>query len=320
MRKLRGAPASLAHHAESLIFPQSPAPATVRYAFAGACCAVAFALRLLLEPILHEQAPLLLFTLAAAASAIRGGFGPGALSTLIGAVLAMYFIPPKGEFAVAPEYLAAMEREMAVFIVVGMTLSALGGKLRQLRWQALELAAQRNEILESITDGFAALDANCCIVYLNRAAGELLQRPPGQLIGRNLWEQIPELRGSLLEATLRRVLREHAPVHCEYLFPLTEKWFEFHAHPTKNSGITVYFRDISDRKLSERRLLETLEERNAALERVQLLSGLLPICAWCKRIRDDSGNWQQMESYISQHSQAKFSHGMCPECLKNQTE
>jgi hypothetical protein len=78
----------------------------------------------------------------------------------------------------------------------------------------------------------------------------------------------------------------------------------------------VYFRDVSDRKLGELRLRETLEERDAALERVQLLSGLLPICAACKKIRDDEGNWHQVESYISQHSQAKFSHGMCPACGK----
>jgi len=51
-----------------------------------------------------------------------------------------------------------------------------------------------------------------------------------------------------------------------------------------------------------------------ALEHINVLHGLLPVCAWCKRIRDDSGEWKQMEDYIAGHSEAQFSHGICPEC------
>jgi PAS domain S-box-containing protein len=289
-----------------------------------ACCLLVFSTRLVFDPLLHEQAPLLLFTLAVAASAMLGGVGPGILSTLLGAALAVYFFPPKGLFSIAPENLPAVLREIAAFIAVGILLSWLGGRFRQLRWQALDLAAQRNEILDSITDGFAALDSDSRFVYLNTAAGELLQRPPDHLIGKGLCDEIPELCGSFLEDTLRQVRIDHEPVHFEYLYPLsnsplTNSWFEFHVHPTRNGGMTAYFRDVTGRKLAEQRLLETLAQRNEALERVQLLSGLLPICAWCKRIRDDNGNWQQMEAYISQHSHAKFSHGMCPDCLREQT-
>jgi PAS domain S-box-containing protein len=202
------------------------------------------------------------------------------------------------------------------FFVVGVILSWLGGKLRHLRWQALELATQRNEILESITDGFVALDANDRFVYLNRAAAQLMQRPRDQTVGKSLWDEVPALRGSLVDHMFRQVFDNHVAVHFEYLFPVSNRWFEIHAHPAQNSGLTVYFRDVSDRKLAELRLRETLAERDAALERVQLLSGLLPICAACKKIRDGEGNWHQLESYISQHSQAKFSHGMCPACGK----
>ena len=51
-----------------------------------------------------------------------------------------------------------------------------------------------------------------------------------------------------------------------------------------------------------------------ALAEVNALSGLLPICASCKKIRDDEGNWGHVESYIASHSEARFSHGICPEC------
>jgi PAS domain S-box-containing protein len=297
-----------------LVFPQSLASAATRYAFAAGCCAVAFASRLLLEPLLHEQGPLLLFTLAVAVSAMRGGFGPGLFSTLLGAFGCLYFVQPIGGLSIAPEYLPAAAREMAVFLVVGVILSWLGSELRHLRSGALELATQRNEILESITDGFVALDANSRFVYLNSVAGQLIRGPRDEAIGKLFWGEVPELRGSLVEDMFRQVFDKHVAIHFEYLFPLSNRWLELHAYPAQNGGLTAYFSDVSDRKLAELRLRETLGERDAALNRVRLLSGLLPICAACKRIRDDEGNWRQIESYISQHSQAKFSHGMCPDC------
>ncbi len=60
----------------------------------------------------------------------------------------------------------------------------------------------------------------------------------------------------------------------------------------------------------------SMEELQAALLKVKLLSGFLPICASCKQIRDDKGYWQQIEGYIRDHSEAEFSHGICPDCAK----
>ena len=56
-------------------------------------------------------------------------------------------------------------------------------------------------------------------------------------------------------------------------------------------------------------------ELQSALAEVKELKGILPICASCKKIRDDKGYWQQIESYISSHSEAEFSHGICPACI-----
>lgn len=62
---------------------------------------------------------------------------------------------------------------------------------------------------------------------------------------------------------------------------------------------------------------ETLiDDLQAALAKVKLLSGFIPICASCKKIRDDKGYWQQIEAYIRDHSEAEFSHGICPDCAK----
>lgn len=72
--------------------------------------------------------------------------------------------------------------------------------------------------------------------------------------------------------------------------------------------------------LALRNLQKHLEEKNAQLEdalaRVKTLRGLLPICARCKKIRDDQGYWKQLEDYIENHSEALFSHGLCPECME----
>ena len=59
-----------------------------------------------------------------------------------------------------------------------------------------------------------------------------------------------------------------------------------------------------------------IDELQRALKEVKTLSGMLPICAHCKKIRDDKGYWNQIESYIHEHSDATFSHGICQDCMQ----
>jgi PAS domain S-box-containing protein len=74
-------------------------------------------------------------------------------------------------------------------------------------------------------------------------------------------------------------------------------------------------RDITERKAAEAERDRLIGELEEALVKVKTLRGLIPICANCKKIRDDSGFWQQVEVYMRDHSEAQFSHGLCPECL-----
>jgi phosphoserine phosphatase RsbU/P len=64
----------------------------------------------------------------------------------------------------------------------------------------------------------------------------------------------------------------------------------------------------------QERLAENIHELREALGQIKTLKGLVPICASCKKVRDDKGFWSQVEAYVSAHSEAKFSHGLCPEC------
>jgi len=74
--------------------------------------------------------------------------------------------------------------------------------------------------------------------------------------------------------------------------------------------------EVKQRKKTEEELEGTIRELKEALEKIKVLSGLLPICSYCKKIRDDKGYWNQIESYIHKHSDTEFSHGICPECAK----
>jgi hypothetical protein len=72
---------------------------------------------------------------------------------------------------------------------------------------------------------------------------------------------------------------------------------------------------IAKRREAEEELKQEIVEHKKALDKVKLLSGFLPICASCKKIRDDRGYWKQIETYIRDNSEVEFSHGICPECV-----
>ncbi|MEO6183788.1 MAG: PAS domain S-box protein [Verrucomicrobiota bacterium] len=91
--------------------------------------------------------------------------------------------------------------------------------------------------------------------------------------------------------------------------------------PIKNSsgqiiGVSAIERDITSRKRVEGERKRLVDELSHVSKRVKTLSGLLPICASCKKIRDDKGSWQQIETFIKARSDADFSHGMCPDCIE----
>ncbi|MBN2657870.1 MAG: transporter substrate-binding domain-containing protein [Spirochaetales bacterium] len=81
-------------------------------------------------------------------------------------------------------------------------------------------------------------------------------------------------------------------------------------------GYICLIKDITERKKMEQNREKLIQELQDALKRIKTLSGLVPICASCKKIRDDSGYWNQLEEYLIEHSDVSFSHGICPECAE----
>lgn len=116
--------------------------------------------------------------------------------------------------------------------------------------------------------------------------------------------------GQYLPPTEYRIIKKNGEIF----------WVLFNATPIKNDskieGFHCILIDISRQKNSEREREKLIEELQEALAEVKTLSGLLPICSYCKKIRDDKGYWKELEQYIHDHSEAKFSHSICQECAK----
>jgi hypothetical protein len=74
--------------------------------------------------------------------------------------------------------------------------------------------------------------------------------------------------------------------------------------------------DITERKQVEVERDKTIQELRLAIAEVKTLRGIVPICANCKKIRDDKGYWEQVELYVSRHTEAAFTHSICPDCAK----
>ncbi len=79
-------------------------------------------------------------------------------------------------------------------------------------------------------------------------------------------------------------------------------------------------KEIAEKKRAAAETERLIKQLREALSKIKKLSGLLPMCAWCKKIRDDQGYWKRVEAYISEHSDARFTHGICPDCAGKLTE
>ena len=122
------------------------------------------------------------------------------------------------------------------------------------------------EILESINDAFYAVDGEWRFTYVNRKAEQLWGRDRNHLVGAVYWEEFPQAVGSIAYEAHQTAMRERRHVHCETISPILGHWIDVDIHPTATGGLSVYFRDIGERKRQEEelhRLNETLEERVA---------------------------------------------------------
>jgi PAS domain S-box-containing protein len=99
------------------------------------------------------------------------------------------------------------------------------------------------------------------------------------------------------------------------------RWFRWNAAPDFGQRVIYSVaRDITDRKQADEERENLVRELQAALAEVKDLRGILPICSFCKKIRNDEDYWESVDAYLSQHTNTRFSHGICPTCYKSEIE
>ncbi|HEV7301698.1 MAG TPA: PAS domain-containing protein [Tepidisphaeraceae bacterium] len=123
-------------------------------------------------------------------------------------------------------------------------------RMAEQRRQADERA---RTILESITDAFFSLDGDWRFTYVNPRGEHLLGRAPGDLIGKNVWDEYPQLIGTVFEQVYRHAGVQRVTGSVTSFYPDHDRWYEVHAYPAAPDGIAVYFRDATERKEIEAR-------------------------------------------------------------------
>ena len=160
--------------------------------------------------------------------------------------------------------------------------------------------------------------------YANKAFAKGVGRPLDDIIGHKIWDLFEKDEADKRFAIVKKVFAGGKTEEIEVRVPLPsgDTYYLTTAKPILNETgevetVICTSKNITKRKLAEDALREEHDKLVKALKEIKILSGLLPICAACKKIRDDKGYWNQIESYINEHSEAEFSHSICPTCAKN---
>ena len=185
--------------------------------------------------------------------------------------------------------------------------------------------------LRSIADAVIVTDAQGRITFMNPVAEALTGGDANDAVGRELgafFQGSEPLRSQAGPNPGLAVLQSGevtAPQKDQTLVardgtlrPIDGSCAPIRDEAGQTVGSILVFRDVSERKKHEAEREKMIAELQQALANVRTLRGLLPICAWCKQIRDDDGYWQSVEAYVQAHSDAEFTHGICPECYQKQ--
>lgn len=194
-------------------------------------------------------------------------------------------------------------------------------KLIEEKLQVSEIRYRR--LFETAQDGILILDAETGnIVDVNPYLMDLLNYSFPEFIGKKLWEigsfkDIEESKMAFIELQNKEYIRyNNLPLETKNGHRINVEFVSNVYQVNHTRVIQCNIRDITPRMMIETEREGLIRELKKALSEIKTLSGLLPICAYCKNIRNDEGYWEQIEGYIKERSLADFSHGICPECMK----
>lgn len=179
-------------------------------------------------------------------------------------------------------------------------------------------------IVTSVREGIICLDNDNRITFANGYLTEMLGYRPEEL-----YEQpftmllVDEDLENFHRRQQQRITGENEQFERRFLTKSGDKrWAIVSASPLMAAGERIIgsfgaITDITERKKAEMELQQKNDELEKAFRQIKTLRGIVPICMSCKKIRDDQGYWNQVEVYVRNHTEAEFSHGICPDCLSN---
>lgn len=189
---------------------------------------------------------------------------------------------------------------------------ALGGRMLEL------VPVARHVILDSLHDGVIVLDGAGRMVDVNPAAARALAGTPSALLGRRLADAttVPTLLAALDTQPADTTAPDRHGEGPPSPLVVDGRMFDVRVlHVPATPARAIVLHDVTERQRWHDEQARLIGELRVALAEVKTLSGLLPICAGCKKIRDEQGEWQPMEAYLHARTHARFSHGMCPSCV-----
>lgn len=177
------------------------------------------------------------------------------------------------------------------------------------------------EVVERFLDTVILIDGKTeRIEYANAAAQRVFGHKDTPLVGRRFSVLLPPEDRTSAQEILEK-LKVHDAVFTMDLAradgqPVSMDLTATIVRWRSTDFVVLTLRDIAERLKAEQERECLVNELQEALANVRMLSGMLPICASCKRVRDDQGYWNQIEAYIRDHSEAEFSHSICPDCAR----
>ncbi|MEW5743859.1 MAG: PAS domain S-box protein [Nitrospirota bacterium] len=178
-------------------------------------------------------------------------------------------------------------------------------------------------MLSVIPDIVFLKDRESIYRMVNPAFCRLLNIPEDGIVGKSDYDLFSVEEAERFRSGDLEVMRSGGPLVQDEVVSGIEgkRWVQAIKVPVIDAsgailGVLGSVRDITRRKKLEEEREKLIADLREALGRIRTLRGLLPICSSCKKIRDDRGYWNQIEAYVHEHSEAEFSHGICPECSK----
>lgn len=219
------------------------------------------------------------------------------------------------------EYEAVIDAQRGALLAVNKKLQDEAAAHVTARMRLTEALTLKEAIYSSAPIALLTYDAAGRCTSANFQACQLTGATQEALLGQNFHE-LESWRISGLYTAALRALESGKPVSIEIFLHSTfgrEVWVRCVFTPFPSNGeqcLLLMGEDITDRKRAELERERLVLDLTSALENVRTLEGILPICASCKKIRDDQGQWSHVEAYVSEHSKAEFSHGICPDCME----